>query len=39
MLAFNEGYCTKQDPQKRDYFIYMIKDKYPEFVEKNQLSW
>ena len=39
MLAENEGYCTKQDPQKRDYFIHMIKEKYPDFVEKRNLNW
>lgn len=39
MLNAKDGYCTKQDTQKRDYFIYMIKNKYPEFVEKSQLNW
>lgn len=39
MLSANEGYCTQQDIQKRDYYIYMIKDKYPEFVEKSKLKW
>ena len=39
MLNVKEGYCTKQDAQKRDYFIYMIKDKYPEFIEKRNLDW
>jgi len=38
---FNEydGYCSKQDLQKRDYFIYMIKYKYPKFVENNKIKW
>ena len=39
MLDAKDGYCTEQDAQKRNYFIYMIKDKYPEFVEQSQLSW
>lgn len=39
MLSAKDGYCTNQDAQKRDYFIYMIKDKYPDFFEKNKLSW
>ena len=39
MLDAKDGYCTEQDAQKRNYFIYMIKDKYPEFVEKSQVSW
>ena len=39
MLHPKDGYCTKQDAQKRDYFIYMIKDKYPKFFESRQLDW
>lgn len=34
-----DGYCTGIDRQKRDYFIYMIKDKYPEFVESLNFGW
>ena len=39
MLNAKDGYCTNQDPQKREYFVNMIKDKYPYFVKKAQLSW
>ncbi len=39
MLSPKDGYCTKQDPQKRAYFIYMIKDKHPEFFDKMRLNW
>ena len=38
MLNEKDGHCTKQDAQKRDYFIYMIKDKFPKFVEKGHLN-
>lgn len=39
MLHPKDGYCTKQDPQKRDFFIYMISNKYPKFFESRQLNW
>ncbi len=39
MLHPNNGYCTKQDAQKRAYFIYMIEDKYPGFLDGMHLSW
>ena len=39
MLNKSDGYCTKQDPQKRDYFIYIIKGRYPKFIEKNKIKW
>lgn len=39
MFKKNDGYCTKQDPQKRDYFIYMIKGKYPKFVKMKKIKW
>jgi len=39
-MITQDGYCTEQDPQKRNYFIYMIKAKYPNFVKNNhQLNW
>lgn len=37
MFDDKEGYCTKQDTQKRDYFISMMKTKYPEYVKKIKL--
>jgi hypothetical protein len=39
MLHPKDGYCTKQDAQKRDYFIYMIKDKYPKYLESRKVDW
>jgi len=39
MLSAKDGYCTKQDVQKRDYFIYMIKDRHPEFSDKSKIGW
>ncbi len=39
MLHPKDGYCTKQDVQKRDYFIYMIKDKYPKYLESRKVDW
>lgn len=39
MFRSNDGYCTQQDPQRRDDFVSMIKKKYPEYVERNQLDW
>lgn len=39
MLHPKDGYCTKQDSQKRDYFIYMVRNKYPKFFESHQLNW
>lgn len=39
MLNPQKGYCTRQDVQKRDYFVSMLGDKYPGLLEKMHLSW
>jgi len=38
MLA-KEGYCTEKDVQKRNFFVEMIKLKYPTFFEVIGLNW
>lgn len=34
-----DGYCTEQDTQKRDFFMYMIRNKYPTYFESHKLNW
>ncbi len=38
MLKAKEGYCTKQDAQRRDQFVNKMKDKYPKVVENMKLD-
>lgn len=38
MFDENEGYCTTQDPQKRNYYIFMLKNKYPNYFQNRKID-